>query len=292
MGRGGYPVGHEMGRQRERVLPQTQVGQQAGMIPFEFRSLVQRPPHPDEKDLAPGKDPGIAVGHGPHVQINRAGKGRRALFHQVPGDFRLEPQMPEIHGLQTNAPSHPAPGAVGSHNDLGLNQPPGGGQSECVPRARGDLLQPFPLPELPSGLPHPFHEKGVEPLPLHCVEQRLMPGPGEVAAQIKAQLHPANFIFQNRAQVRGQELKCLDGQAAGTDFDPRKGGLIENKGLQTPLQQLVSQGGSGGAGPDDGNLATDRRQSHGPPGSGAVLLWRRKRDKKQLILVLWRSFVY
>jgi len=29
--------------------------------------------------------------------------------------------MPEIHGMQTGVSSHPAPGAVGSHHDLGLN---------------------------------------------------------------------------------------------------------------------------------------------------------------------------
>ena len=87
-----------------------------------------------------------------------------------------------------------------------------------------------PVPELPSGLPHPFHEQGVEPLPLHRVEQRLMPGFGEGAAQVKAQLHPANLIFQDRAQVRGQKPEGLDGQAAGTDLDPGEGGLIEDKG--------------------------------------------------------------
>ena len=119
-----------------------------------------------------------------------------------------------------------------------------------------------------------------------------MPGFGEGAAQVEAQLHPANLIFQDRAQVRGQELEGLDGQAAGTDFDPGKDGLIEDEGFQTPLKQFVSQGGSGGAGADDGDLATGRRRSHGPPGPGAALLWRRKRNKKQLVLVPWRTFVY
>ena len=119
-----------------------------------------------------------------------------------------------------------------------------------------------------------------------------MPGFGEGAAQVEAQLHPANLIFQDQAQVRGQELEGLDGQAAGTDFDPGKDGLIEDEGFQTPLKQLVGQGGSGGTGADDGDLATGHGCGHGPPVPGAALLWRRKRDKKQLILVPWRTFVY
>ena len=116
-----------------------------------------------------------------------------------------------------------------------------------------------PSPNSPPACLHPFHQEGVEPLPFHRVEQGLRRGFGEGAAQVEAQLHPANLIFQDRAQVRGQELEGLDGQAAGTDFDPGKDGLIEDEGFQTPLKQFVSQGGSGGAGADDGDLATGRR---------------------------------
>jgi hypothetical protein len=38
-------------------------------------------------------------------------------------------------------------------------------------------------------------------LPLHCIEQRLLRGFGEGATQVETQLHPANLIFQDRAQV-------------------------------------------------------------------------------------------
>ena len=160
------------------------------------------------------------------------------------------------------------------------------------PRTGGYLLQPFPIGELPSGLPHPIHEEGIEPLPFHRVEQRLLPGFGEGAAQVEAQLHPANLIFQDRAQVRGQELEGLDGQAAGTDFDPGKNSLVEDERFQTPLEQLVGQGGSSRTGADDDNLATEPREESWSSSSGGGAPMAGKRDKKQLILVPWRSFVY
>jgi len=113
-----------------------------------------------------------------------------------------------------------------------------------------------------------------------------MPGFGEGAAQIKAQLHPANLILQDRAQVRGEKLKGLDGQAAGTDFDPGEGGLIENKRFQPPLEQFISQGSSGGAGPDDGNLANwPRAESWSTRSGGGAPISSGNGNKKQLILV-------